>query len=77
MLVLNFSVMKNQTNILNSALNIDEANMGASANGMSGFPQSCFCSPLKWVCIIRFYLTPVPCKGVTSLRANGHAYFVP
>lgn len=45
---------------LNCALNADKANMGASVNGIHSFPQSCFYSTLIWVCIIPFYLTPVP-----------------
>lgn len=69
-------LMRNQSSILNSALNSDKANMGASVNDMNSFPQSFVCSALKWVCIIRFYFILVPCKSVISLKANGCPYFV-
>lgn len=69
-------LMRNHSSILNSALNSDRANMGASVNDMNSSPQSCFCSALKWVCIIRFYFILVLCKSVISLKANGCPYFV-
>lgn len=65
--------MRNQSNILHFALNTDEANMGASVNAINNFPQSRFYSLLTWVCVVRFYLAPVPCRSVISLKANGCA----